>query len=462
LKLLKEAGCNAIRCSHNPPAPEFLDLCDRMGFLVMDEAFDEWTGGKKKWIVGHNAGQPGTDGYHSDFEKWADIDIRDMVLRDRNHPSIIMWSIGNEIDYSNDPWPPNSPALPPIAERLIKDVKAVDTTRPVTAACAFPETNLYKQLLDVEGYNYMERLYAGDHAAHPNRVIYGSENFHTPAAWQAVASNDYIAGQFLWTGIDYLGEARWPSKNSSSGVIDLCGFPKDGYYFYQSQWTTKPMIHLSPHWNWKGNEGKVIPVMAYTNCDSVELFVNGRSFGIKALEFPRQGNSGAWNRYDRPQINTTTSDLHLIWDVPYEPGTIKAVGRKNNQVVCEEIIQTTGIPASVKLSVDRESINADTRDAAHVKVEILDENGLTIPDANNLVTLMIKGNGKLIGFDNGNPQDHTSMKSNQRKTFNGLALAVIQANDKPGEITVTATSGTLNDAVIRIKTIETIFPFAKY
>jgi beta-galactosidase len=153
LKLLQEAGCNAIRCSHNPPAPEFLDLCDRMGFLVMDEAFDEWARGKHKWLVGHNVGQPGTDGYHSDFDQWSDIDIRDMVVRDRNHPSIILWSIGNEIDYNNDPYPPNSPALPPIAKRLIKDVKTVDTTRPVTAACAFPATNLFKRLLDVEGYN---------------------------------------------------------------------------------------------------------------------------------------------------------------------------------------------------------------------------------------------------------------------------------------------------------------------
>ena len=227
LKLLQDAGCNAIRTSHNPPAPEFLDLCDRMGFLVMDEAFDEWTEGKKKWIVGHNVGQPGTDGYHSDFDKWADIDIREMVLRDRNHPSIIMWSIGNEIDYQNDPFPPNSTVLPPVAQRLIEDVKAVDTTRPVTAACAFPATNLFKKLLDIEGYNYMEQLYPGDHAANPSRVMYGSENHHTLAAWQAVEQNDYIAGQFLWTGIDYLGEAGiWPSHGSGAGLINLAGFPK--------------------------------------------------------------------------------------------------------------------------------------------------------------------------------------------------------------------------------------------
>jgi beta-galactosidase len=266
----------------------------------------------------------------------------------------------------------------------------------------------------------------------------------------------------MWTGIDYLGEARWPNRNASSGVIDLCGFPKDGYYFYQSQWTVKPMIHLAPHWNWKGKEEKVIQVLAYTNCDSVELFLNGKSFGIKALEFPRQGNSGAWNRYDRQQINTTTSDLHLMWDVPFEAGTLKAVARKNSKIVCEEIIQTTGTPVAIKLSIDRESINADARDAAHVKIEILDEKGLAIPNANNLIALNVEGAGNLIGFDNGNPQDHGSMKSKEKKTFNGLALAIIQSSDKAGEIIITATSPGLKEAMIKIKTVEAVSLVIKF
>jgi len=488
LTILKEMGCNAIRTSHNPVAPAFLDLCDKMGFLVQDEIFDVWRSGKVKYD------------YANYFDQWSHHDLVNFIHRDRNHPSIVMWSAGNEIGEQKQEKGYE------VLRALIETFHREDNTRPVTtgndniAADNGMAKIPFLQMLDIVGYNYVDRwherrelFYSIDKQNFPNWKMTGTESVSIPGVrgnyyggnffsidssairpafmasviraeqlWKFVSSHDYVIGDFMWTGIDYLGEARWPSKNSSSGVIDLCGFPKDGYYFYQSQWTTKPMIHLSPHWNWKGNEGKVIPVMAYTNCDSVELFVNGRSFGIKSLEFPRQGNSGAWNRYDRPQINTTTADLHLIWDVPYEPGTIKAVGRKNNQVVCEEIIQTTGIPESLKLSVDRESINADTRDVAHVKVEILDENGLTIPDANNLVTLKIEGNGKLIGFDNGNPQDHTSMKSNQRKTFNGLALAMIQSNDKPGEIRVTATSGTLKNAVIRIKTIETIFPFAKY
>ncbi|MGH2566539.1 MAG: DUF4982 domain-containing protein, partial [Ginsengibacter sp.] len=241
-----------------------------------------------------------------------------------------------------------------------------------------------------------------------------------------------------------------PNKSSSSGVIDLCGFLKDGYYFYQSQWTEKPMIHLFPHWNWKGKEGKVIQVMAYTNCDSVELFLNGKSFGIKALQFPRPGNSSAWNRYDVPPVNITTGDLHLIWDVPYEPGTLKAVGRKGGKIVAEEEIKTTGAPASIRLSVDKNTINADQMDVAQIKIEVVDENGLVIPDADNLIQLKVEGAGKLIGFDNGNPADHTSMKSSERKTFNGLALAVVQSSNTEGKINITAISPSLKGTSIEI------------
>jgi len=273
--------------------------------------------------------------------------------------------------------------------------------------------------------------------------------------WKFVSNHDYVIGDFMWTGIDYLGEAFWPGKNASSGVIDLCGFPKDGYYFYQSQWTTKPMIHLFPHWNWKGKEGRVIQVMAYTNCDSVELFLNGRSFGIKSIDFPRQGNSGAWNKYDRPQINTTTGDLHLMWDVPYEAGSLKAVGRKGGKIVVTEEIHTTGEPVAIRLSVDRKIINADQKDAVHAKVEIVDEHGYVVPDANQLVELNIDGEGTLIGFDNGNPSDHTSMKSYQKKTFNGLALATIQSKNKEGIIQVKASSLAIKGSSIEVITKKT-------
>jgi beta-galactosidase len=254
----------------------------------------------------------------------------------------------------------------------------------------------------------------------------------------------------MWTGIDYLGEARWPNKNASSGVMDLCGFAKDGYYFYQSQWTDKPMIHLAPHWNWKGHEGQVIPVLAYTNCDTVELFLNGKSFGMKSLEFPRQGNSGAWNRYDKPVVNISTGDLHLMWDVPYEAGVLKAIGRKGGKVVVEEERVTTGPPNAIRLTVDRNSINAGERDVAHLKIEIIDSKGLMVPDAQSKMQVTVDGNGNLIGLDNGNPRDHTSMKSSTRQAFNGLALAVIQAGSQAGKINVKVSSPGLKDSSIEI------------
>ena len=358
LKLLQQAGCNAIRCSHNPPAPEFLDLCDRMGFLVMDEAFDEWSGGKNKWLVGHDVGKAGNDGYHSDFEQWADIDIHDMVVRDRNHPSIILWSIGNEIDYNNDPFPPNSPALPPIATRLIKDVKAVDTTRPVTAACEFPATNLFKKLLDVEGYNYMEKLYAGDHAANPARAIFGSENSHTLAAWQAVAQNDYIAGQFLWTGIDYLGEAGvWPSHANEAGLLDLAGFPKPQYYFRKSLWTDEPMVYLAtaaPAGRGRAKSGAAAPaIFCYTNCDRVELFHDGNSLGSK------------------PQ----TAEHLILWPLDFTSGVLKAVGNKGGKQVTFDL-KKAGTTARLILRSNVASLAANGRDVAcRIEVNIADKDG---------------------------------------------------------------------------------------
>ena len=271
----------------------------------------------------------------------------------------------------------------------------------------------------------------------------------TEQLWRFTSVNDYVIGDFMWTGIDYLGEARWPNKNSSSGVIDLCGFPKDGYYFYQSQWTSKPMVHLFPHWNWAGHEGQIISVIAYTNCDSVELFLNGKSFGIKSAVFPQQGNSGRWNAYAHPFVSATTSDLHLSWDVPYEPGILKVVGKRDGKIVIEEV-RTTSQPAAIRLSVDRTDIDADAQDIANIKVEIIDENGLVVPDANNSIEFKVEGEGVLIGTDNGNPQDRTQMKSKQRNAFNGLALAVIQSTEKSGNIRLTAVSANLKDAVLEV------------
>lgn len=482
LNLLKQMGCNAIRTSHNPVAPEFLNLCDRMGFLVIDECFDVWEWHKVKYD------------YASYFDDWSQHDLVNFIHRDRNHPSVVLWSAGNEIPEQS------AEKGVELLRSLMSTFHREDPTRPVTsandkiAADRSSATLPFLNMLDVVGYNYVDRwherrelFYDVDKRNHPEWKMIGTESssvggirgnyysgsgFRSPVdsstvrtanfgsliraeqLWKFVSLHDYVAGDFMWTGIDYIGEAWWPSKNSSSGVIDLCGFPKDGYYFYQSQWTTQPMIHLAPHWNWKGKEGQVIQVVAYTNCDSVELFLNGKSYGIKALQFPRPGNSGAWNRYDHQPVNVRTGDLHLEWDVPYEPGTLKAIGRKGGKVVAEEEVHTTGAPDALRLSVDRNTIDADQRDVAHVKIEVIDENGYVVPDASVPVQIIVEGEGKLIGLDNGNPFDHTSMKSDDRNTFNGLALAVVQSSNKAGAVLVRTNSSSLKNASIEINTVK--------
>ncbi|HVU37662.1 MAG TPA: glycoside hydrolase family 2 TIM barrel-domain containing protein [Opitutales bacterium] len=476
LRALKEMGCNAIRMSHNPPSPEMLDLCDQLGFLVMDEAFDEWLVSKVR------------EGYSKYFTDWSQKDLTVMLRRDRNHPSVVMWSVGNEIREQTRP---NGPAL---LKPLVDTCHREDPTRPVTSAMdniftdAGPAPTAFTDLLDVVGYNYVDRwgmrrdtYFADDRVAYPNRKMVGTEDnglgsvrgqyaFRAQPAgtperasyasamiraeqlWEFNEVHDYVVGYFTWTGIDYLGEAgAWPRKGSTSGALDSCAFPKDGYYFYQSQWTQKPMIHLLPHWNWAGYEGEVIPVIAYTNCDVVELFLNGKSFGAKALEYPRQGTQGGWNTYARPQIGPTTADLHLSWDVPYAPGTLRAVGYKNGQVVATEEVHTAGPAAAIVLEADKSSLQADQRDVAHLTVKIVDAQGNLVPDAANEVTLDLQGPAQLLGFDNGDMTDHTDYKSPTRKTLAGLALGILQATNQTGEIRVHATSGNLKDATVTLQ-----------
>ena len=476
LQILRDMGCNAIRTSHNPVAPEFLDLCDRMGFLVMNEIFDEWKIGKVKF------------GYSNYFDQWAEKDVISFILRDRNHPSVIMWSAGNEIR--------EQPVVG--GERVLQGLMDIfhreDPTRPVTVGCDNIAADggaaraEFLNMLDIVGYNYVDRwherrelFYSIDRNDHPQWKMVGTEsvsngglrgsysfgkdtsritpNYNTRMVraeqlWKFVEVNPYVIGDFMWTGIDYLGEAFWPTKNASSGVIDICGFPKDGYYFYKSQWTEEPMLHIFPHWNLNVKEGQVIPVLAYTNCDAVELFVNGKSYGEKRLEFPRQGTSGGWNTYASPQINPTTADLHLSWDVPYQPGTVKAIGKKAGKTVCSEIIETTGPPAAIRLTCNTANLKADNQDVAHVKIEIIDEKGRMVPTADNLISLKISGNGKLIGLDNGNPADHEPYNSGKRTVFNGLGLAIIQAGKVPGKITLTASSEGMKDVLLEINSFK--------
>ncbi len=474
LELLKAMGCNAIRTAHNPPAAEFLDLCDRLGFLVMDEAFDEWRLGKREYA------------YHLYFDEWGRKDLISMLRRDRNHPSIVLWSIGNEIpEQKTDNGHLLLDTLQDICHRE-------DPTRPVTLGCdniaadGGSTTLPFLEALDIVGYNYVDRwherrelFFSIDRHNHPDWKMIGTESvsisgirgeydlgndsavvqmrmpsnlIRVQELWKTVKLNEYVIGDFMWTGIDYLGEAFWPNKHASSGVIDVCGFPKDAYYFYKSQWCEEPLIHLFPHWNWPDRIGQVIPVFCYTNCSEVELYLNGKSLGAKRIELPRQGNSGSWNKYARPQIHPTTADLFLTWDVPYEPGIVKAIGKKDGRIVCSREIRTTGAPAAIRLGLDRPVIKADKHDLVHLTVEIVDEAGNVVPTANNAVKFSITGPGRLRGVDNGDPRDHSSYLLNERRAFNGLCLAIIQSNGRAGAIRVTATSPGLPEAIVEFET----------
>jgi beta-galactosidase len=484
LELLREMGRNAIRTSHNPYAAEFMDLCDRMGFLVMNEAFDEWKVGK---------GQIGPYGYANYFDEWYQRDVKDFVHRDRNHPCVVLWSAGNEIgDQSHAE---GAETL----RKLLDVFHTEDPTRLVTAGCdqiaSEPLSNRVRPeflaLLDVVGYNYVDRwrdrqekYFSIDRAAFPQRRVVGTEsgsmgggprgdyrslfpadgppaaragsrgrNIDVEQLWRFVSTYDYVAGDFMWTGIDYLGESRWPGKGASGGVIDTCGFKKDGFYFYQSQWTGKPVLHLFPHWNWKGKEGQFIPVTCYTNCDTVELFINGKSVGLKGYAFPRYGMEGRYGNYGaRARVPRTTNDLHLEWDVPYEPGTLKAVGTKDGKVVSTVELSTTGEPSAVRLTVDRAEIAADRRDVAHITVEILDAQGRVVPTADPEVAFVVEGEGRLIGLDNGDMQSHEDYKATRRKAFNGMCLGIVQSTAKSGRIRVTANSPGLQPGNLTIST----------
>ncbi len=475
LMLLKEMGVNAVRTAHNPPAPEFLDLCDRLGVLVMNEAFDEWTHGKVEW------------GYHRYFADWAERDLVDFIQRDRNHPSVVLWSLGNEIGEQH------APGGAEVLRMLADIAHREDPTRPITTgndhiyADDGATTVEFLELLDVVGYNYVDRwherreLYAEqDRHAHPDWKLIGTEsvvvwatrgeyslgddpervqpNYTTgmiraEQLWRYVALHDYFAGDFMWTGIDYLGESFWPRKNSTSGVLDLVGFPDDGYFFYQSRWTEAPMIHLFPHWNWPGREGQLIPVLAYTNCDAVELYLNGMFLGEKRLEFPRQGTSGGWNSYERPPVFPTTGDLHLAWDVPYEPGVLRAVGKRGGEVVAEQEVRTAGPAASLRLSVDRGEIRSTIRDVAQVTVEVVDADGVVLPMADDLVRFTVEGPARLLAVGNGNPTDHSSYQVRERRVFHGLLLAMVQSTDETGRVRVTVQADGLEPAFIDIEVV---------
>ncbi|HEY8782079.1 MAG TPA: beta-galactosidase GalB [Mucilaginibacter sp.] len=462
LQMLKAMGCNGIRTSHNPPAPELLDLCDKMGFIVMDEAFDCWEWKKAKYD------------YHLFFKEWHKRDLEDQVLRDRNHPSVFIWSIGNEIPQQSD-----TSALR-IAPELAGIVHNLDTTRPITTANDRPDTSnkiIKSGAIDLIGYNYHEYDYATFHDRYPGKKFIATEttsgletrgHYDMPsdsvriwparwdkpftegnpdnsvsaydnvrpawgstheATWKVIKKYDFLSGMFIWTGFDYMGEPTpysWPSRSSYFGIIDLAGFPKDIYYMYQSEWTNKTVLHIFPHWNWE--PGKIIDVWAfYNHADEVELYLNGKSLGVK---------------------KKNGEDLHVMWRLKYEPGTLKAVSRKDGKVVLTREIHTAGPPAKIELIADRKNIKADGKDLSFITVKILDKDGNLVPNADNLVNFKINGEAFIAGVDNGDEVSHAPFKANYRKAFNGLALAIVQTKEKPGAITFTATSAGLQGATV--------------
>jgi beta-galactosidase/beta-glucuronidase len=472
LKILKGAGVNALRLSHNPHADYLYDLCDQMGFMVMDEAFDEWEIGKNKWVKGRNIGTPLKDGYNEYFKEWADRDLQDMVLRDRNHPSIILWSIGNEIDYPNDPYshpilntgnnpqiygkgylPDHPPAsnITAIAKRLVSDVKRIDTTRPVTAALAgviMSNEVGYPEALDVVGYNYQEYRYVEDHKKYPDRIIYGSENSMQANAWAAVDTNEYISGQFLWTGIDYMGEAgKWPQRSSGAGIIDLAGFKKPEYFFRQSLWAAKPMAFIGATpisnkedggtwshrrvqhtWNWPA--GSRVTVECFTNCDEAELFINGKSQG-------RQSKASAVSKIPH-------------WDVDFQPGAALVKGYKNGVVVSSDTIRTAADASVLTAHADQTIFKPGHSGLSQVEIKVLDNNGNQVYSAKNEIQVMVNGPARLLGLESGSTNSHESYQANTRAALNGQLLAYIQTDGRPGSVNIKITSAGLKPVSLQL------------
>ena len=492
IEILQGMGCNAIRTSHNPPAPELLDLCDRLGMLVMDESFDCWKQGKTE------------NDYHLLWDDWHERDWRAELRRDRNHPSIILWSIGNEVKEQN------SPVGRVIAAELTDIAHQEDPTRPTTSANNDVHSgyNGFAPNEDTFGYNYKPGEYGKFRAANPRQPLFGSETascissrgeYFFPvtdnkAGGQAdfqVSSYDlsappwatppdrefkgqdefpFVAGEFVWTGFDYLGEptpynddksnllnfsdpaekARMqkqldalgkiqvPSRSSYFGIIDLAGFPKDRYYLYQARWRPDfPMAHILPHWNWPDRIGKVTPVMVYTSGDEAELFLNGKSLGRKKI---------------------SKLEYRLRWnDVVYQPGELKVVAYKNGKKWATDVMKTTGPAAKLMLKADHDTIHSDGKDLSFITVTVADKNGQLVPRSKNYIKFSVEGPGEIVATDNGDATSFESFQAPERAAFNGLALVIVRAKtDQKGTIMLKADSAGLQPAAINLRSVKTI------
>ncbi|MCR4604068.1 MAG: DUF4982 domain-containing protein [Prevotella sp.] len=467
IRELKSLGANAIRLSHNPHAPELYDICDEEGMLVMDEASDEWEFPKRKWLKGWNQGRPGYEGTYTYFKEWIDRDVADMVRRDRCHPSIFLWSIGNEVDYPNDPYThpildggsteftqpmyggykpdqPNAERIGVIAQRLAGIVKSIDDSRPTTGALAgvvMSNQTAYPQAVDVVGYNYTESRYDTDHKQYPQRIIYGSENRHDLNAWKAVRDKEHIFGQFLWTGIDYLGESgAWPARGSSAGLLDLAGYRKPNGWYRAALWCEKPVCYIGTQpamttgrrggrrgqgnnvhsyapdlWNYE--KGQKVRVMCYTNEPTATLLLNGRELDV------------TFERDEQTEI--------LFCDVDYEPGTLRC----ETQQGASYELHTFGAPAALRLTTDS---------LMHVFVEVVDKDGNLVKTADQQVTLMVRG-GRLLGMENGDIMDATATgkaRKNQLRV-NGGRLVAFVAPAEGETVTIHASAPFIESAEIQ-------------
>lgn len=494
LRMLRDMGANSVRCSHNPPAPELLAMCDTMGLIVMDESFDMWHRQKTKYD------------YSTYFDQWYERDLRDLVRRDRNHPSILVWSIGNEVleqwsssgsdeltleqanlvlNFSRDASllanSGEKSVNTLLAERLANIVRELDDSRPVTAGCNEPNPNnhLFKgNSMDIIGYNYhnqnipdVPRLFPGrpfilteSNSALMTRGFYvmpsdsiiaapkewwlpytdpsfqcssydncrASWGNHHEETWDLIKHNDFISGQYVWTGWDYIGEPTpygFPARSSYFGIIDLAGFPKDIYYFYQSEWTDKPVLHLFPHWNWL--PGQQVDMWCYYNqADEVELYINGVSQGVR-----RKGEH----------------EYHVMWRVTFQPGEVKVVARKDGNDVRSQVIRTAGPAHHLRLSIDQPSTNAGGKKLAFVTVEVVDKDGNLCPNAENQVFFSLEGDAVIAGVDNGCQYSMERFKDNKRKAFYGKCLAVVELGENAETVRFTAKSVDLLPSTIDIR-----------
>lgn len=419
---LQAMGSNAYRCAHNPPAPELLDACDQMGMLVMDE------------------------NRHLSSAPWGLDDLASMIRRDRNHPSIIMWSMANEEPAQS------TEEGTRVVRSMIALTRRLDPTRPTITAMHGNWGGPFSLAHDIQGCNYSFGNFDEYHQSHPEHPILGSEqssalttrgiyitdpakgynsayDVNAPewgalaeAAWKPIAERPFMAGTFIWTGFDYRGEPtpyEWPCISSHFGIMDTCGYPKDNFYYYLSRWTKQPVLHLLPHWNWPGREGKTIPVWAHTNCDEVELFLNGKSQGRRRLE----------------------PNGHLEWTVAYQPGSLLAEGYVDGEVVCTALVDTTGPAHELDLTPDRSPIAADGEDVCVITCSVRDAEGRLAPIADDHVTFSVSDNASIIGVGNGDPSSHEPDRASSRRAFNGLCQVLVQSKrEQPGTITVTATA----------------------